>query len=375
MAKTYSLRFHGNITAVTDLAVSRPGDGFKDRDGEPQRLPRKGKKSAESPVLFPATSLRTGMRHAIFNVALRLQQRLSNTQQALTVDDIYLLTQGVDTSKRIDGEDLAGMIEVHGAVRAANPMLSLCGLWKRASRCGIGNAHPIGDGQHHYIVPGVRHNVMLRNPELTDFVTDASRVQDLIRADRAASAEIREIDAKIKSAKVMLRTAADPAVASQLREEIKELEEQRGLVKEDKEGSTNSIQSLFDGYEAIIAGTEMSHDMVLANTTSVEIGLFVAGLREFARWPFVGAHRAHGCGEISARYTVHIWEADADRSTPIAEISYNRDGFVVEELNGSTLLSDAVHDWLKVHADPAAHGFNLRRYLMEDSADQAPFKG
>lgn len=375
MTKTFSLRLHGTITAVTELAVSRSGDGFKDRDGEPQRLPRKGAKNAASPVFFPSTTLRTGLRLAAFQLALNAQQLLSGTPQALTVDDVYLLAEGVDTSKRLDGEDMAGVIEAQGEVRSANPFVALWGLWKRASRTGTGNAHPIGEGPHHMIVPGVRHNVMLRNPELTEVVVNTSRIQELIGADRAASAEIREIDGKIKATKALLKTAADPAVANELRQELRELEEQRAQVKEDKEGSTNSIQSLFDGYEAIISGTEMSHNMLLANVNHVELGLFVAAMREFARWPFVGAHRAHGCGEIAARYTVHIWERGADSSTAIAEISYNRDGFVIEELNGWTLIGDALKAWLTVAADPAAANFNLRRYLMTDSEDQAPLKG
>ena len=61
----------------------------------------------------------------------------------------------------------------------------------------------------------------------------------------------------------------------------------------------------------------MHHRMIVQNAPPIELGLFLGCLREFARNPYVGGHRALNCGEINAKWEVQFWPEDSDASRSV----------------------------------------------------------
>lgn len=373
MTDRNTFRFIGHITAVTSLTVTRPDEGFPSPPNSPfklsrkaGRLPRMGALREETPVYFPATSLRGAIRRAGRNMIRRAVIKQTGKQTPWSVDTHYMLTQGVDTTNRTLNEKTAGVIGVEHQLRDANPFLSLFGRWKLPGHLGIDNAIPENTDCVYVEGRGARSNDFTRDPEQIQFLStdEALRLKRILEQDALAAEETGEIDQQIKQLKKDLRSENDSDEKEEIKHQIDELEARRKAVKGAKEGAQESIQRPLEGFEAIIPGTRLMHSMSVENASLLELGLFLACLREFSRKPRVGGHRNLNCGEIKAEWAVRYWPEDAPSAIEVGVVKLSADSFEVNDAGGHSILSEALSIWESASNALDENGINFERFLM-----------
>lgn len=361
-------RFTGTITAETGLTVTRPDEKFPSPAGsnlklskDAQRLPRLGALREDSQAYFPATSLRGALRRAARSVVRRAVVSASGEAAPWSVDTHYMLTQGVDTTNKVLSEKSAGTIGNEEDLRTENPMLSLFGRWKLPGHLAIDNAVPFDRDCLYVEGRGARSNDFLRDPSQANFLTpeEAVRLTRMIEQDGLASIELADIDAQIKKLRAEIRTIQDSDEKAEVNEQIKTLDDQKKAVKAAKDGSREAIQRPLEGFEAIIPGTEMKHRMMIGQADHVELGLFLAALREFARAPYVGGHRALHCGEISGKWACKVWPVDGEPQN-VGEVSFSSEGFFVTK---GSVLEKALSKWDESVQDQELP-YNFERFLL-----------
>jgi hypothetical protein len=100
----------------------------------------------------------------------------------------------------------------------------------------------------------------------------------------------------------------------------------------------------------------MRHKITGDQLTTVELALLLAALERFAFQPVLGAHVAHGCGELTGSWTVGI----AARGAPVGPAGM----VALDNYAGLKITSEhAVLDEalaLKADLPTLVRGFNLR---------------
>ncbi|KXS55435.1 MAG: CRISPR type aferr-associated protein csf2 [Marinobacter sp. T13-3] len=366
-------RFSGAITAVTGLTVTRPDDTFASPPNSPfrlsrkaGRLPRMGALREDSPVYFPATSLRGAIRRAGRNLVRRAVIQATGEETPWSVDTHYMLTQGVDTTNQTLNEKVAGAIGVENDLRDENPFLSLFGRWKLPGHLGIDNALPRHQNCVYVEGKGARSNDFNRDPDQVKFlsVEEAKRLKDVLEQDALAAEEAGDIDGQIRQLKKDISALTDKDEKAEVNEQIKALEAKKKAVKSAKAGSQESIQRPIEGFEAIQPGTTMDHRMLVQNATDLELGLFLACLRELARNPVVGGHRSLNCGEIRGEWTVRYWPETETQPIVAGTVSLSSEGFEVQDNTDDAVLTGALNAWDAAAKDPAGHKLNFERFLL-----------
>lgn len=342
-------KFDGQLTALSPLAVNRPGDNFVSPRGSEQlrRLPRSGIKQDNSPVYFPATTLRRLLRESAYRAVCEAIQN-ARPGPPFTLDTHMMLASGIDTTNRVQQDNVGGRIDGELSLRAQNPLLSLFGRWKLAGRLHVGNAVPLDRHCLYIEGAGARQNDFERHPEWIELLPaeDVEQLQKLLKNEISGTTANRE---------ETMSGAARKKSASRKKNDSSDGEDERREV----------IRRPFEGFEAIRAGTVMQHVMRLDCCEIVELGLLLAGLREAARRPLVGAHRNIGCGEISASYDVLGWEKRAEAPHNIGTVKFGFDGFFVD---GSE-LEMALAEWDE-KAKNIFSNFDFNRYLINEENGQ-----
>lgn len=353
-----SLTLLGEVTAITPISISRPDDNFKSvtADDKKPRLPRMGAKREDVSPFITGSSFRGGIRRCAVNLINRY------LGEPFTVDQLYMLTQGVDTTKLTSAENVAGEIEKEESLRLSNPALSLFGRWGLPSHLGTGDLIPIDKNCFFTAGAGVRTNEFIRNPSAVKFINkeELGYLHSLLQSDSESSSDIRAIDAQIK---LLIKDYKNSEIASQKAEinaQISELERQKKDVKANKVGSENTIQRPLPGYEAIIPGTLMNQRIALQMCNESELGLFLATLAEFARNPVIGGHANYANGAISIVYSVNYWAEDEDRPSTIATITINEEGFEITGTYSTELYR--IRDQFK--ADVKNGKFDFKQFLI-----------
>lgn len=379
-----TFRFVGTLTAVSPLAVTRPDEKFPSPASSPfqlsskaGRLPRLGAMRETSEPYFPAGSLRGAIRRAGRNLIRRAVVRETGNKTPWGVDTHYMLTQGVDVTNKTLNEKVSGVIGVENELREQNPFLSLFGRWRLPGHLGIDNAIPVNDGTGQGCLfvhgRGARSNDFVRSPDQVAFlsVEEAKRLKSMVEQDSLAAEETGDIDDQIKNLKKDRRLLEneDQDERQEINDQIQALESRKVDVKKAKAGSQESIQRPLEGFEAIKPNTLMDHRMLVQNADEIELGLFLASLREFARTPYVGGHRSLGCGEISGQWTVSYWPEDADSPIKAGEVRLSADGFDIINEGDSTVLTDALNRWTEVAGALAEQGVDFERFLLVDSSE------
>lgn len=322
-------KFTGSITCTEPLTVTLKEAAQGARG---HRLPRNGAARDDVAPYFPASSIRGALRNAAHRVVLRMAKAHSGDDHPFTLDDHFMLAQGVDSGKQLDAEKTQGVTDLGESLRAANPMLSVFGRWGLESHLSVGHGIPSGNEQCWGMFGGGARTVMFeRDPRLLDELPpdDTDRLEAILLEQTAASADVSELKKEIASLKKMIRGATQE-VRDDCNLKIKELEERIKSRKQDKSGPVESIRRPLDQYEAFTAGAELKHHMALRSATHEELGLLLLALREFARDPQLGGHKAHNCGAISASWTVTTWPEDVDAPVELGVIRLSDAGFVVE---------------------------------------------
>lgn len=320
--------FDGHLTAVEPLTVTIKG-------ALGGRLPRNG--SIDDPAYWPATTIRGSLRHAAHRVAFR--HNADNKNPAFDLAEHFLLAQGVDivgdVSKPADGE-----IDGTRDLREGNPMISLFGLWGVASKSNIGSAFPITPNASAMFGGGARTIMFERSPDLLEVLddTEKARLESILAEQSLAAVDIGELKAKQADLKKQARTAEDK---KPLYDQIAALDAEIQARKDAKGEARESIRRPIDQYEAITAGTVMTHKMSLKSVSDIELGFFLAALLEFAREPRMGGHQAHGCGLVSGSWEVKTWEPKALTPTTVGSIEFDSEGF---RINGE-VLEQAYKKW------------------------------
>ncbi len=129
-----------------------------------------------------------------------------------------------------------------------------------------------------------------------------------VRSELAAQMKMLEKEAK----KALRAGTAEQELA--LRGKLAELEARLKTVKEESGSGDVAIGMPLAGWQAIPQGQEMDHRMILKRSSQVELGLLLAALDEFARFPVIGAHYATGCGLVSAEWEFFEVGEDGRRS-------------------------------------------------------------
>lgn len=313
--------FDGQLTAVEPLTVTIKG-------ALGGRLPRNG--TLDDPAYWPATTIRGSLRHAAHKVALMFNQ--DNQRPQFDLAEHFLLAQGVDivgdVSKPADGE-----VDGTRTLREGNPMISLFGLWGVTSKAAIGNAFPTTPNATAMFGGGARTIMFERSPELLEVLDDAeqARLQSILVEQTLAAGDIGELKAKQAALKKQLKTADDK---KPLFDQLAALDAEIQSRKDAKGEARESIRRPIDQYEAITAGTVMSHKMSLKSVSDLELGFFLATLLEFARSPLMGGHQAHHCGLVSGSWEVKTWPPKAPSPVSVGRVEFDGTGF---RLSGEAL--------------------------------------
>lgn len=363
-----TLVLKGTVTGIGPLAVSRPNDQFH-RNDTVARLPRAGAKRAETAAYFPGSTLSGALRRACRDIAREATIATTGNEKPFSLDVHYMLTQGVDTTNKVKAEKTDGIIQSERGLRDANPLLSIFGRWKLPGHLSIGDMNPNGNVEDVVYIhgSGARIDDFARDPGQAGFlsVEDTERLRSILVDDALSQKDVTALkDSKKELAKQ--RTKASSAEKKVIDEKISHLDEEIGQVKSAKSGSEESIQRPLDGYEAFVPGTEMSHKMVLSNSTAIEIGLFLDTLARLSEKPFLGAHARSGCGEFSAEWEVLTRTPGSLKSEVIGKVSCSYGEFSIEDYSGDKILDNAVSEWLKAKANLSEVGIDFTKFLLSE---------
>jgi len=349
--ETLSVTMKGTITAISDLTSIRKGDNEKFA-GDISRMPRKGN-TLDSEVYFSAGGITGALRTCTYNAVIRALQINNKDMKQGNLNAAYLIGSGVKL-KQVDqiNEEKYGkptkateiMPGEKNAIRERNPFVSLNGMWGLAARLGIGNAVPV-DQENCITIVGEKYraNLAKRNPEILESLSEEEQkdIMDLIVEDSFASLDAKGVDAEIKEVKKELKLSEEkdkPALFAKL----EELNTAKTTIKQEKKFINETIQRPVSAYEAIVAGTEMRHDMKLTGCTTLELGILLASLREFSRTAQLGGHGRDNCGEVAMEYPVKALAWDSYVPEHVGTVKVSHMDFQIIDAAEHTLLSDAL---------------------------------
>lgn len=331
--------FDGTMHALQPLTVTIKGASSI----AGHRLPRNG--GPDSPVYWPATTIRGTIRHMAHRAAVIAVREANNGAIPLDLADHFLLAQGTDIegSMPMPGVDEIDALEKLGL----DPLLSLFGYWGGASKACIGNAFPTTAGCSAMFGGGARTIMFERNPSLLELLnqTQKDRLSVILTEQSEASIDIQEFKAKKKELTKRLKTA-NKEDKEALYSQMNEIDAAITARKEQKTEAKESIRRPIDQYEAITAGTEMSHRMDLKGIGEIELGFFLHTLLAFAREPYMGGHKNHNCGLVKASWTVKTWPEEAIAPIEVGTVGFGPDGF---DIQGET-LQRAFDTWVSQRA-------------------------
>lgn len=326
--KRISLNITGEVTALSPISVTRPGDNFVSGTGSKNkpRLPRAGVKKDGTIPFIPGSSFRGGLRRAARDCVRNL------TGERFDLATTYMLTQGVDITNAMIAQKSAGSIGLEEPLRKKNPLLSLFGAWSLPGHTGVGDLIPSEPGCVFNAGGGVRTNEFIRDPKQIQFLTqeDAEKLEKIIMEDSVTASEVGELKKEIADLKAQMREVRDKEVKTSLQEQVDHVEAMIKAKKNEKSGSTETIQRPLEGYEAIAPGTVLHHRLPLTMVNSMEMALFLESLAKYAKNPVIGGHKNHACGYFSARYSISYWPEDDDQPREVAVIRFDETGFFIE---------------------------------------------
>lgn len=359
-----SYLFKGKLTAVSPLQVSYK-DAVFGRNDPIRRLPRNGPMRDGVPAYFPSTSLRGALRHALHRVIVQACADKETGQAPFTLDQHFMMAQGVDITNRVVNESGDGDIDFFTELREKNPALSLGGRWKMAGKVGVSPALPVHPSDPIGLFGGGTRTIAFeRDESLLETLpeSETERLQRVLREQALAAIDGNEVKAEIKELTKLLKKADDDD-KEDIKAQIAAQEKRLDAVKDNKE-VRESIRRPLESYEAFVAGTEFQHRMRLINGTELELGLWLAALREFARQPVLGGKRALGFGEVEACYAVSSWLPDENAPSILGEVSFSDEGFTV---TGEHLKAALAH-WDAVRGELSQAGIDFGRYLAKADA-------
>lgn len=330
-----SLIFSGHITTLEPVNVT-----LAEREGMP--------KDNRGRPYIPASSLRGLLRHRAMEAA---QAIYVEKGQPLSVDDIYMLAQGVDTSRRYADVIKNGSVSVGANNRyRVNPQMSLFGRWQMRGKLAVGNAYADSKDALITVGDGARSHVFERSESLMGFVSagELDYLSEILNADSVSAEAVGDIKAQIKSLQKQIRLADDSIEREQLNAQIEELKLKQREVKDARVGASESIRRPIEGFEAIAPHVQLEHRFRLVSPTDKEIEYFLWCLALFSTNPTIGGHVNLGCGLVSGEWD--IYETNLTQMTPklVGHVSVDMvDGFKFNYESNPNINPDNITQALK----------------------------
>jgi len=350
MAARNNIKLVGTITAESPVAVSPHGSGWPQGFRTAPNYASNSKNIAFMPRMdaildgapvnvpyIPGGTIRGSFRRG---ATVSIVDRFRSVGKDI---DYASYLQWVVGGVKSSGDEKI-TLDVRNATIAANPMLSLYGAGDSAagfvgSKASIGHAIP-GQEIKPTLITGVRTGEH-RNPELPKVLSpdEMDKVREMTEANTTRSRLSKEVDAIRKNVKKLAKEVKDgkrPANdtdVTEANEDLAKVEKQLKVATEvaNQNGGDVSLLMPLPGYECLPQGAVLDHKLQLTGTTNNETGLFLDGLANFAIDPRVGAHKAHGLGEISGHYDVYVlngrkWERDGELSfAPLTGLEFTSD--------------------------------------------------
>lgn len=303
-AKTYIL--DGLALAESPLATCGPALSKLSKQLEkngPLLVPTVSR-SAGVYMYMPGAGFRSKLRGAATNLAMRALKQ--GGRKLLGLADAQLLRVG---GIKQSGAEAVMTHAEYSAMLRENPLLSCFGAstpWV-SGKLSVGHLeceNPItSGGLQPMVIDGVRRDIMRGNPELSQYLAPeaSSDYEASVQKIKASSAHKR----KIADLEALIRRESDASQKKQLREQLD------ALKKTSADVTAVASQMPLGGYQAIPAGELLKSKLRLLNASTLELGCVLCALDEFALAPVLGAHISHGCGEVSARWTVRVAGGEA----------------------------------------------------------------
>ncbi|MHB8410010.1 MAG: hypothetical protein ACYDHY_18345 [Acidiferrobacterales bacterium] len=217
------------------------------------------------------------MRHHVRANALRaVRDALAASGKLLSPQTTLALIEGY--APEIQKKTSALTWDEEILLRARNPFLSLFGIWKLPARLSVGNAYTPVSVDKAFQFVRLRANMARKLPSEEDILECGG-----MPAHITAKCAIAEADRAEKKRK-------------------KEANSEEGKGDEENQkakGSVHSIASIVSGWSEIVPGTLLDWRLtVFDSRESFSLPLLVAGLRRLADQPWLGGHRAAGCGHF-----------------------------------------------------------------------------
>lgn len=288
-----------NGSAVAHSPLTSCGPSLSQKSGKGARLIPTFFNASGEYMYMPGGGFRSKLRMAA--TALTREAIIAREMRKLSLLDAQLLRVG--GVKQKGTEAIMDTVEYLEMVRK-NPLLGVFGAgtpWV-AGKVMVGHLICQEFNQagrfEPMLIDGVRTDTIQRDPEMVQFLDDKAMTlyaQSIakVKAYAKTKNEIRALIAKGAAEK-------DPVQKKKYYSDAKELE---AKTKDDK---TVSEKQPLAGYMAIPPRAVMDSKIRLLNASEVELGCLLACMQRFALEPLLGAHMAHGAGEVGINWTIKI---------------------------------------------------------------------
>lgn len=339
--KNATYLYQGSVVALAPIAVSPPTDDKKNGGV----LPRMDER-----VYIPASSVRGKLRRMARDEVRDALAAVHGREDVFTASDYFYLTVGgIKEGGGDDKKEKIMRIAEYGAIRDHNPLVSLFGANTPflAGKAMIGMLLPETPVAPTNI-KHVRSNDFQRTPDDMRFISDIDSVVNRMLRDSGNS--------KIKAEVKRQRSQAAKLQGDEKRAAFAKAD----ALLESTSGAVAVGQPNLQ-YEAIPEGTVFSHKIVLRGVNVVEHGLFLRTLRRFSESPFIGAHAAHGAGEVEGTYEVY----QIGRGTR-EHVGRVKVGFGVFEVTGDPGLAGIEAAWDEAAKDAGDLDFSVPAWVNKN---------
>ncbi len=338
MKQTNTFQYQGTIITKSPLSTCPPET--PDGRGGIKGLPRMNGR-----LYFPASGFRGKLRRvALDEVREALIAANGGDPAVFSAEDAFYLELGgiVEGKKAGDKEGAATiLVNDYQALRELNPLASLFGAGKPFQKGRLQTGHLMPEAPTEPVeIRSVRSNPFQRDPGAIAYIRRDEVDSLILRLRRdgdnsRTKGELRDIARSLGTLEGDERTTA---------------REEHNRRKAEIEGQVAiGLPNL--GYEAIPPETVLTQSIALQGVTPIEHGLFLAMLRRFAGFPYLGAHLKDNNGEIEAHY--RVVRIDGPSREEVGEV---RIGFGVHQQTGE-LLDNALQAWTEALANIKDYDF------------------
>lgn len=325
------IEFKGQIKALEPMTVALPD--MVDEKHKNKILPFIVAPDGQKISYFPGGSFRGVLRHA---GAKGIARYLEKNGKKVSLDKWLEWASGWNDSKADDGDDGdkgAILPSEISDIRKSDPFTSLFGKWGVAGRLSVGHLFPaFGEsgellattflsGFGARVIPFDRDETLsglFDEEDVKEFYVDLDKDGERSRERQEIVKEQKDIRKKLKEGVV---------TKEESEERMKELRK----AQEELEGKSAFRQpfGLNRSFECFAPGSIFDQRIRLTRETDLEIGAFLYCLRELAKEPVIGGHRASGMGQFSGSWNVTLIDSETLSRIPMGEVSMDMGSFSI----------------------------------------------